>query len=174
MIERLEPQEAIGADKAYVGADVRFPRSCFYVPMKKPPHGERTEEDTLYNRALASVRMVVEHCFARMSRFGALAQVWRHRREAQERDLPRGRLAGGPAHRRRGRTAAVCLGRSGPRRRPPQLLFHRSSIDRLQFVEFFQGATESPRRAKRDRNSIDVQFASNNLGSRINLDRDTR
>lgn len=70
----------MGADKAYVGAEARFPGTTFYVPVKKPPRGERTPEETRYNRTLASVRIVVEHFFARLSRFGALAQVWRHRR----------------------------------------------------------------------------------------------
>lgn len=80
VVERLGPDEAVGADKAYVGADARFPGTTFYVPVKKPPGGERTPEETRYNRTLASVRIVVEHFFARLSRFGALAQVWRHRR----------------------------------------------------------------------------------------------
>jgi hypothetical protein len=81
VVERLDPEEAMGADKAYVGAEARFPGHTFYVPIKKPPRGERTEAETSYNRSLAWLRIRVEHLFARMSRFGALAQVWRHRRE---------------------------------------------------------------------------------------------
>lgn len=80
VVERLDPSQAVGADKAYVGAERRFPGSSLYVPVKKPPHGERSPEETSYNRALASLRIVVEHLFARMSRFGALAEVWRHRK----------------------------------------------------------------------------------------------
>ena len=80
VVEHLEPDEAVGGDKAYVGAEARFPGCSFYVPVKKPPRGERTAEETSYNRALARARIVVEHLFARMCRFGALAQVWRHRR----------------------------------------------------------------------------------------------
>ena len=80
VVERLEPDEAVGGDKAYVGAETRFGGCPFYVPVKKPPRGERTPEETSYNRALARARIVVEHLFARMSRFGALAQVWRHQR----------------------------------------------------------------------------------------------
>jgi len=76
VVERLGPDEAVGVDKAYVGAEARFPGTTFYVPVKKPPGGERTPEETRYNRTLASVRIVVEHFFARLSRFGALAQVW--------------------------------------------------------------------------------------------------
>lgn len=81
VVERLNPAEAVGADKAYVGGETRYPGHTFYVPVKKPPHGKRTAEETSYNRSLASVRIIVEHLFARMSRFGSLAQVWRHARE---------------------------------------------------------------------------------------------
>lgn len=81
VVERLDPSEAAAADKAYVGAEARFAGHPFYVPIKKPPSGERTEAETSYNRSLAWLRIRVEHLFARMSRFGALAQVWRHLRE---------------------------------------------------------------------------------------------
>ncbi len=80
VVERLEPREAVGADKAYIGAERRFADHSFYVPVKKPPRRERTPEETSYNRALATARIVVEHLFARMMRFGSLAQVWRHRK----------------------------------------------------------------------------------------------
>ncbi len=80
VIECVDPSQAVAADKAYMGAQKRFPDHSFYVPVKKPPRGERTPDERSYNRVLASVRIVVEHLFARMSRFGALAQVWRHRK----------------------------------------------------------------------------------------------
>ena len=80
MVERLGPSEAVRADKACVGAEPRFPRTTLYVPVKKPPGGERTPEETRPNRTLASVRIVIEHFFARLNRFGALAQIRRYRR----------------------------------------------------------------------------------------------
>lgn len=80
VVERLEEDEAVGGDKAYVGAEKQYPGTTFYVPIKRPPGGERTPEETSYNKTLSSVRVVVEHLFARITRFGALSQVWRHRR----------------------------------------------------------------------------------------------
>lgn len=80
VMECLDPSQTVAADKAYVGAEARSPDHSFYVPVKKPPRGERTEAETSYNHSLASVRIVVEHLFARMSRFGALAPVRRRLR----------------------------------------------------------------------------------------------
>ncbi|CAN5604290.1 hypothetical protein BH24GEM3_BH24GEM3_05570 [soil metagenome] len=77
----LEPTEGVGADKGYVGIEQLHPEAACYVPHKKPPGGELTEEEKSYNRLLSAVRIVVEHLFARMSRFGALSQLFRHRRE---------------------------------------------------------------------------------------------
>ncbi len=51
------------------------------MPQKKPPKGELSEAEKSYNRSLSSVRIVVEHLFGRMSYFGAVYQVFRHRRE---------------------------------------------------------------------------------------------
>lgn len=80
VVEKMQPDEALAGDKAYVGADKRFPGLDLYVPVKKPPNGERTPEETSYNKALSRTRIVVEHLFARMSRFAALVQVFRHAR----------------------------------------------------------------------------------------------
>ncbi len=68
-------------DKGYVGIEKEHPPASCYVPYKKPPGGELTEAQKEYNRLLASVRVKVEHVFGRITRFRALAQVWRHRRE---------------------------------------------------------------------------------------------
>ncbi len=81
VLEVLDPTEGVGADKGYVGLEQVHPEPACYVPHKKPPGGELTEDEKSYNRLLSAVRIVVEHLFARMSRFGALAQVFRHRRE---------------------------------------------------------------------------------------------
>lgn len=81
VVKRMDlSTEALAADKAYVGADKRHSGLEVYVPVKKPPKGERTPEETSYNQALSRTRIVVEHLFARMSRFGALTQVYRHAR----------------------------------------------------------------------------------------------
>ena len=52
------------------------------MPLKKPRGGTLKAADREYNRALAQVRIAVEHVLTRIRRFGALAQVWRHRRES--------------------------------------------------------------------------------------------
>ncbi len=81
VVETLEEKEAAGMDKAYVGVESRYPTHAFYVPCKKPPCAEFTEEEKSYNCALSWARIVVEHLFGRMSYFGAVYQVFRHRRE---------------------------------------------------------------------------------------------
>jgi hypothetical protein len=82
---QLAPTEALCGDKAYLGAEQRLGGVDVYTPVKKPRGGELTPEQTSYNRLLASVRIAVEHLFARISHFGALAQVWRHRRAGHSR-----------------------------------------------------------------------------------------
>jgi hypothetical protein len=81
VVEQLEPGEAAGMDKGYVGVDKRHPEHGFFVPCKKPRGGELTKEQASYNRALSRARMPVEHLFGRMSYFGAVYQVFRHRRQ---------------------------------------------------------------------------------------------
>ncbi|MGI9182646.1 MAG: transposase family protein [Longimicrobiaceae bacterium] len=81
VLEVLDPTEGIGADKGYVGLEQAHPEEACYVPHKKPPGGDLTEDEKSYNRLLSAVRIVVEHLFARMSRFGALSQLFRHQRE---------------------------------------------------------------------------------------------
>lgn len=80
-IDLLESCEAVGADKGYLGIERDHPAHTFYLPHKKSKSHPLTEQEESYNRLLASVRIVIEHVFARMNRFGALAQVWRHRRQ---------------------------------------------------------------------------------------------
>jgi len=81
VIEQLEPTQAAGLDKGYVGVDKRPPEHAFEVPFKKPRGGDLTQEQQRYNSALSKARIVVEHLFGRMSYFGAVYQVYRHRRE---------------------------------------------------------------------------------------------
>ncbi|HEV2125085.1 MAG TPA: transposase family protein [Chloroflexota bacterium] len=76
----LDPTEGVGADKGYVGLEQAHPEEACYVPHKKPPGGALSEEQKSYNRLLCAVRIVVEHLFARISRFGALSQLFRHQR----------------------------------------------------------------------------------------------
>lgn len=80
-IDHLEPTQGIGADKGYLGIEKDHPAHTFYLPFKGSRRHPLSEEEKSYNRLLAYVRVLIEHVFARMNRFQALAQVWRHRRE---------------------------------------------------------------------------------------------
>jgi hypothetical protein len=80
VLGKLRLDEGVGVDRGYVGIAKEHPPASCYVPHKKPPGGELTQDERQYNRLLASVRIKVEHFFGRLTRFGAMAQVWRHRR----------------------------------------------------------------------------------------------
>jgi hypothetical protein len=51
------------------------------IPHKKPKGGELTAEQKAENRALAQERVVVEHAFGGLKRYGIAAQVYRNRKE---------------------------------------------------------------------------------------------
>ena len=51
------------------------------IPYKKPKGGELTAEQKAENRALAQERVVVEHAFGGLKRYGIAAQVYRNRKE---------------------------------------------------------------------------------------------
>lgn len=80
VVERLGEDEAAVLDKGYVGVEKRHPTHTFYLPRKKPPKGELSPAEASYNSTLSEVRIAVEHFFGRMSYFGAVTQVFRHRR----------------------------------------------------------------------------------------------
>jgi hypothetical protein len=51
------------------------------VPLKKPRGGQRSDDQKADNRALASERVVCEHSFAGLKRYGIAHQVYRNRIE---------------------------------------------------------------------------------------------
>ncbi|MEY3299692.1 MAG: hypothetical protein RLZZ597_2952 [Cyanobacteriota bacterium] len=51
------------------------------LPHKKPPGGQLSDEQKADNRALASERVVGEHSFAGLKRYGIAHQVYRNRME---------------------------------------------------------------------------------------------
>ena len=51
------------------------------VPHKKPNGGQLTDAQTADNQALASERVVCEHAFAGLKRYGITKQVYRNRTE---------------------------------------------------------------------------------------------
>ncbi|MDQ3606022.1 MAG: transposase family protein [Gemmatimonadota bacterium] len=57
----------------------------FYLPFKKKGKQPLADEQKAFNKALAFVRVTIEHTFGRMNRFGACAEVFRQRRSLHAR-----------------------------------------------------------------------------------------
>ena len=51
------------------------------IPHKKPKGGQLSDEQKAENQALARERVVSEHAFAGLKRYGIAAQVYRNRKE---------------------------------------------------------------------------------------------
>jgi len=49
------------------------------IPFKKPKKGKLTKEQKLYNKALSSERILVEHVIGKMKIFKILANQFRNR-----------------------------------------------------------------------------------------------
>ena len=79
VLEHLPPTGRGLADRAYIGADPRV-----LTPRRKPRGQERPAEDVAYNRAVARVRITVEHTIRDLRLFQALSLPDRHRRRGQE------------------------------------------------------------------------------------------
>jgi hypothetical protein len=63
-----DPYELILADKGYIGEPI------FVTPIKKPKNGFLTEEESGYNRVIASVRQIVECSLNRLKNWGCLGR----------------------------------------------------------------------------------------------------
>jgi hypothetical protein len=83
--EQLTEEEALAADRGYLGIEKDYPAVDFYLPFKKKQGQALTDEQKAFNRALAFVRVTIEHTFGRMNRFGACAQIFRQRRSLHAR-----------------------------------------------------------------------------------------
>jgi hypothetical protein len=59
-----------------------------YTPIKKKPSQERSEEEKIYNRKLASVRAVVENMIARLKKWRILKGVYRHFSPSRHNQIP--------------------------------------------------------------------------------------
>jgi hypothetical protein len=81
VVEQLEADEAVAADRGYIGIDKDYPTVDFYLPFKRKNKQPLTEAERAFNRALASVRVKIEHLFGRMNRYDACAAVFRQRRQ---------------------------------------------------------------------------------------------
>lgn len=67
------------ADKGYQGIHKLHPNSR--TPKRKPPKQQLSKEDKTSNKAIASLRMVVEHVLRRLKVFRVLAGPYRNRRK---------------------------------------------------------------------------------------------
>lgn len=70
---------AIRVDKGYEGVAKRHPDKAVESPIKKQRGKQVTLFGQVYNRMLSSLRIYVEHHFARLKRFGILRQEYRGR-----------------------------------------------------------------------------------------------
>lgn len=75
ILDALEPDEKILADRGYQGLDER----CI-TPIKKPASRPLTSDERTFNKAVASVRVDVERAIGVIKRFHCLQQDWRHDR----------------------------------------------------------------------------------------------
>ena len=66
------------ADKGYQGITKLHANSI--TPQKKPPRKRLSDDDKQANRALARLRVKVEHGIRRLKRFRILAERYRNRR----------------------------------------------------------------------------------------------
>lgn len=84
VIGQVPPSVSIRLDKGYEGTDKRHPDQHVAQPVR----GQRGHKVTIFGRAynylLSTLRIYVEHHFARLQKFGILREVYRGRFEAHE------------------------------------------------------------------------------------------
>jgi IS5 family transposase len=75
---KLPKAVACLADSGYQGIGELHAKA--QTPIKKPKGGELTDEQKVYNKALASERVVVEHIIRHLKIFRILSERYRNRR----------------------------------------------------------------------------------------------
>ena len=75
--EYIPEEVQIDGDSGFQG--LQKERANVRIPHKKPKGGELTEEQKEENRQLASERVVCEHAFAGVKRYGIASNVYRNR-----------------------------------------------------------------------------------------------
>jgi hypothetical protein len=78
--EYIPEEVQIDGDSGFQG--LQKERANVRIPHKKPKGGELTDEQKEDNRQLASERVVGEHAFAGVKRYGIASNVYRNRRES--------------------------------------------------------------------------------------------
>lgn len=77
LLDRLEKDESVLADKGYEGGDKGYPTGMLIQPRKDRKRRPLTEADKQRNRLVGRYRVVVEHVIAQLNRFTVLRQVYR-------------------------------------------------------------------------------------------------
>ena len=68
-----DPVSTISTLDSETGVEKQVPRVKAYTPFKKPKGQELTEQQKALNRALASIRIRVEHCIGWIKNWAILA-----------------------------------------------------------------------------------------------------
>lgn len=78
-LSHLPESIAIWVDKGFLGIKSLFPNLDFVIPHKKKPKQDLTEEQKEENKIIGSIRVLSEHAFAGVKRFGAVSQIYRNK-----------------------------------------------------------------------------------------------
>lgn len=84
VIRQVPESVKIRLDKGYEGTDKRHPDRCVEAPVKGQRHRKVTALGRAYNYYLSTLRIYVEHHFARLQKFGILREVYRGPQKAHE------------------------------------------------------------------------------------------
>jgi len=79
VIRQIPPLVKIRLDKGYEGTARRHPDRSVEQPIKGKRNHKVTVLGRAYNYLLSSLRIYVEHHFARLQKFGILREVYRGR-----------------------------------------------------------------------------------------------
>lgn len=65
-------------DSGYQGINSDFPEVNAVIPRKKPKGKPQTRSNKIFNRRLSSIRIKVENAFAKLKKYRALGEKYRH------------------------------------------------------------------------------------------------
>jgi hypothetical protein len=84
VIPQVPPNLSIRLDKGYEGTDKRYPSRRVAQPVRGQRGHKVTVLGRAYNYLLSTLRIYVEHHFARLQQFGILREVYRGKWESHE------------------------------------------------------------------------------------------
>ena len=73
---------SIWVDKGFLGIKALFPSLDFAIPHRRKPKQKLTEQQKEENSVIGSIRVLSEHAFAGVKRFGAVSQIYRNKGNA--------------------------------------------------------------------------------------------